>query len=371
MNRVIDKIFDFLRFIYRRKSWPRIVFGSGVACVVASVTGGISFVVDLLVRLVQPTTANQVANQDWLAFLPVGCFMIGVLLIASGGVAGFIDWRNERKEKSRQYAIVVELRGLRVSHDVPVEEADALSSMVGRHTIMVDVRNQLDEGRLSDPGLALRRVTDILPSQLLSSIEGKKAKDIQLAFGGMAAVPLTFLAGVLIDDESQVMRLEWNRHDQSWRELSEPDDLHRFEIIAVRDSPGASTLALCISFSYPIETNAVLDLLPDAKLVEFRLPAFGVDGHWSGKKQAALAKQFLDTLVAHANFTEIHIFLAAPSSFAFLLGQCYDKRNLPPARVYQYERGQIPVFPWAVSMPVAGKSDAEVIWTNERLESCA
>ena len=155
-----------------------------MVCVVASATGGVSFVVDLLLGVIQSDASSQFHNQDWLAYLPAGCFAIGVVLIVLGLAAGFIEWRSERKERSRRYGIIVELRGLRVSRDVPVEEADALKHLAARHTIMVDVRNQLDEGRLSSPELAMRRVIDILPAQLLSSIEGKKNKDIQLVFGG-------------------------------------------------------------------------------------------------------------------------------------------------------------------------------------------
>nr|WP_225931976.1 SAVED domain-containing protein [Pseudomonas anuradhapurensis] len=58
------------------------------------------------------------------------------------------------------------------------------------------------------------------------------------------------------------------------------------------------------------------------------------------EKQSALAEQFLQVvkgLLAKGAKT-IHLIIAAPNSVVFNLGRIYDRRLLPSAIVYQYER---------------------------------
>ena len=59
----------------------------------------------------------------------------------------------------------------------------------------------------------------------------------------------------------------------------------------------------------------------------------------------------------------IHLVLAAPNSVVFRLGRSYDKRNLPPVVVYQFENGSLPAYPSGVDTPVAGASRATIVRT--------
>jgi hypothetical protein len=88
-----------------------------------------------------------------------------------------------------------------------------------------------------------------------------------------------------------------------------------------------------------------------------------VDCHWSEEKQQALARTFRDTASAlsNAGLRKLHVFIAAQNSVTFRLGRSYDKRNLPPAVVYQYERSSAPPYPWGVLMPVHGIDKAQIV----------
>lgn len=369
MRYYFDKIISVLLFIHRRKTWPRFIVGAGLVCVTASLAGAVPFFLDLLIAFLLPVGVIDSEPEGFIAVLPVLCFAVGVLLIFAGVAAGFFDWK---REKDNRYGLIVELRGLRVSRDVPLEESDIFRQFPKKHTILIDVRDYLDEGNINQPEKAVQKINRTLPEHLLSSIAGQKTKEIQLAFGGLAAVPLTFLSGVLIDDESSVMRLDWDRNLERWRDLTDSDDGVRFHRKVLSDHPEADVLVLCVGVSYPVNVNSVATLFSTEhiKLMELYLPDYGPDNHWSDEKQTALAVQFTSVLFNHSNFKKIHLYIAAPSSLVFLFGQRYDRRNLPPVCVYQFERGQTPEYPWAVEMPVAGNPAAEVMWTKSESESC-
>lgn len=356
-NFIVKKCFEFLFFIYRRRSWPSKVFRGGLLLIVTAVTGGATWIIELLMGFMKSTETGQEQFSGWVASMPALCFVLGAVLVSVGLYAGFIDWRNN---KVVGYGIVIELRGLRVAGVSHVEDADVLSHVHSKHSVLIDCRSCLNDGNLTNPQKALEIVSAILPHQLLSSLAGKKSKDIKLVFGSLAAVPLTFLAGVLIDDESDVTRVDWDRSSGRWRGLTEPDDGARFDCRTIQTGDESGVLVLCVSVSYPVNMIGIVSRAGNAKVMELVLPTHGFDTHWSEEKQTALAKQFIDVLIEHSNFKRIHLHLAGPSSLVFLFGQRYDRRNLPPINVYQFERGQAQEYPWSIRMPVAGKTDASL-----------
>lgn len=359
MRYYFDQSLGFLRYLYRKKSWPRVVLGAGVTLVAAAAMGGASIIVEVLLRMLQADSDPNQQLMSIVGYLPIIVLVIGFMLIVGGSWVGFIDWRSAT---SRRYGIAIELRGLENSLDLPLERSVAFKGIIHKQTVLVDVRNQLDNDALLPPEPAIRRVTSLLPTALQSAIASKKGSDVQVVFGGLAAVPLTFLAGMLVDDETQVLRVDWDRSIDNWRTLDDIDNGERFEETTHRNGYDKERLVLCVSGSYPVDVAAVSALHLNAKIIELKLPGSGTTNHWSDDKQRALSIQFLQTAIEHSDYSEIHLHMAAPSSMVFLFGQRYDKRNLPPINVYQYERSSTSKYPWAVRMPSAGGRKAEVIW---------
>ena len=359
MRYYFDRLLDFAKYVYRTKSWPRVVFGAGVTLVAASVLGGASIIAELVLLFIQAGGDSNQPFASIVGYLPLLVLLTGIILIVVGGCAGFADWR---AETSRSYGIAIELRGLQSSLDIPVESSIAFKGFSHKHSVIVDIRNQADNNAILQPEPAAKRIMSLLPTHLQSAMAGKKSNDVKLVFGGLASVPLTFLAGLLVDDETKITRVDWDRTADCWRALVDADDGDRFDKFIHRSGHDKERVVLCVSASYPVDIDAVCALHPDAKIVELRLSHVEPDNHWSDEKQRALSQQFLSTIVENSRFREIHLHIAAPSSMAFLFGQRYDKRNLPPVYVYQYERASSVKYPWAVLMPVAGVQDPEIVW---------
>lgn len=298
----------------------------------------------------------------------------------SGGVAGYLLWgvvifcgilmtasivwavvryRTEQRSLARKKVFVVEARGLR--DDVGSSLAAAVPNEVegARTEYVLDVRQRKD-GVIVEPEDLLDPV-QAMKIWLHQAQRNLDRTDLTTVFGGLAAVPLTFLAGVLLDDESSIVVMDWDRNENAWRSLDGPDDGLRFATTGVDQVSGTTEVVLAVSVSYHVKADdlattfacpAVTMLLSDVN-----------SSHWSQVKQASLADQVFAVAkeLDAKGVEQIHLVLAAPSSVVFNLGRRYDKRNLPKVAVYQYEKGEDPRYPWAIQMPVAGVAASSVL----------
>jgi len=288
-----------------------------------------------------------------------GAIAVTAIILVGVGLALII--RDARRE-GRKRVIVIEARGLRDWQGTPLDQAVPSSILGSREQVIVDVRQGLVDGKIVDPSAVLRRVTS-LPDDLARRSDGLDRRDITYVVGGLAPVPLLFLIGIIVDDESQTNFMDWDRHTGTWRQLDASDDGKRF-IIAGLDQVAAETprVALCVSASYDVLDSDVAVAEPGIPIVRMDLDGRSTSANWSETKQRELGRQFLEVArtLASKGVKEITLFLAAPASLALRFGAVYDKRNLPLLEVNQYERGDPKVFPWAIRMPVSGRQNAEV-----------
>jgi len=351
------------QLIWRRKTLPAILLSAGVACLVGS-AGGVDFLVKLVASGNAARGVATIGSADVPSYIRPTLFVIGIALVLVAVVTGLVNWRAERAQAARALLVTIELRGLRLGNDATLEKAKCLPPIARRAPHVIDIRSRIRDGQVHDPEGALEEVDSrlrLIPGELAS----RANDDVAVVFGGLAPVPMTFLAGVHLDDEGSVERLDWSRSSEAWRTLDEDDDGDRFAIAEHEARDGTRELILCVSVSYPIDVFAARAALPDAALIEMRLSDPHVENHWSRDKQRALARQFLEVLTKNSHVHRVHLHLAAQASVAFLFGQRYDKRNLPPVLVYQYERGRTHPYPWSVQMPVAGATRARVVRRQE------
>lgn len=281
---------------------------------------------------------------------------LGVLLIIGGAAWIIFDLRRE----SRKQVLAIELRGLRDTSGQPLFSAVPKGITGRRIPLLLDIRQGAD-GVLLAPEQALVRL-ESLPHMIHQSSSGRDRQDLTLVAGGMAAVPFAFLMGVLLDDEDQVSLLDWDREREHWRSLDEPDDGERLVLTGLETVGDASEVVVVVSVSYPEDRAAIAHRFPGLPVIRLGLPVPAVNHHWSATKQAAWAQQLFDVArqLCATKVRQIHLVLVAPTSVVISFGRSYDKRNLPPLTVYQYENGSPATYPWGVTMPVANASRASL-----------
>jgi hypothetical protein len=269
----------------------------------------------------------------------------------------------ESQIEGRMRVFVIELRGLRDWDGPPLADYVPATLVGKREQILLDMRQRIQDGVIIDPHAALKRISS-LRSDLALRENGLDRRDFAYVVGGLAPVPLTFLVGVILDDEIPITFMDWERHARKWHRLDEPDDSKRF-IIDGMDAilARADEVVLAVSASYQVDLANARARLPTCPAVHLKLDGATTTSHLSSAKQIALGRQFLDTcLQLHSRGVKrIHLFLAAPSTLALRFGTLYDKRNLPSIAVYQYEQGKPQPFAWAVEMPVAGAPESRLL----------
>jgi len=358
LNRFIRASIDWL---FRRRSPALIVLRLGVLLLLAAVSAGIALSVSI------PTAGGTWSfNIDTgsgtpllIAYVATG---VGVLLILIGVAWEWIRCREERRRLLRKKVIVIEGRGLRDASGNPLVNAVRSDLEGHREQVLLDVRQGIRDGAIVEPQAALEKILG-LPTDLARRQYGLDRRDITIVYGGLMPVPLTFLTGVLVDDEQRIHVFDWDRHAERWRALDAPDDGKRFAATGIGDLPSNATeVVVVVSVSYRVDLDGARRFLPGLPIVHLELVDGNPDYHWSIDKQCALAKQFLETAIALGNcgVKRIHLFLAAQNSMVFRFGRLYDKRNLPDVIVYQYERGQEPPYTWGILMPVGKIEHASV-----------
>ncbi len=147
--------------------------------------------------------------------------------------------------------------------------------------------------------------------------------EIRRVFGGLAPVPFLFLSGVMLDDEQDLMILDWDRDRRVWRELDDLDDLVRFVPCSLDHiASGTDEVIVAVSASYLVDIEGSKAAVGDLPVVHLELAEWSFTSHWSEDKQRALASIFRETIrkLSDSGVRKIHLFLAAPASLSFRLG---------------------------------------------------
>lgn len=129
-------------------------------------------------------------------------------------------------------------------------------------------------------------------------------------------------------------------------------------------------VVLALSISYPVDEPGIATTFPGLPILHMKMNNLSSNAHWSLEKQSALAEQFLQILkeLSAKGAKTIHLIIAAPNSVVFNLGRIYDRRLLPSAIVYQYERSSIPAYPWGVALP-SHAQDEPSIFRHEAIQA--
>lgn len=362
LTSIVSRILDFL---LRRRSVAFILIRSGIYVLVA--TMGIAFAVRARVGEVdlQFSTENNAAA-GWITIIGG---VLGTALLLVGLCMAVWDWWLASRLASREKLIAVELRGLHNTPDTPLRAAAMCEARGPSEELLIDLRRP--DTTTIDPHRALSQLAQ-LPSRLEGMRSGLDRNSVRIVTGGLAPVPCLFLAGMYLDDESGIQVVDWDRHARQWRALDAEDDGERFVISGLESvSSRASDVVVAVSVSYSASNGAIAATFGDYPLVELKLPTCLPGTQWSDQKGTALIQQFVEALarLTSKEVGTVHLVLACPASLATKLGMSYDRRNMPAAIVYQYERTGLPPFPWGIETPTHGMSVPRVVERRSAVSS--
>ncbi len=350
MNLLTYIVVQTINWLFRKRSPALLIFRTGAYFFPITLIGGVAF-------NVQYVTASQlisldVAGSDVPALLVSIGFYFSILLMATGLAWEIVRSVIEHRQLAKQTVLAIEQRGLVNTSDSPLSE-HVQKKYKGRNisNTVIDIRDSLANGTVSQPKLALKKFLN-----LEHSIEERRnsvaAEDFHIVYGGLVPVPFAFLSGYLLDDESHIEVLDWDRQLSSWKELDPiSDDNEKFEK-TIKHADSKESIVLAVSFSYPVDEKAIDLCFPKMPQIHLKLREKRFDNHWSSKKQSRLAYDLIEEVknLMEEGYNDIHLVLASQNSVAFKFGQAYDRRNLPHITIYQYEKDNKIPYPWGVSI---------------------
>jgi hypothetical protein len=316
---------------------------------------------------VQYVAASQlisldITGSDVPALLVSIGFYFSIFLMAIGLVWEIVRSVIEHRQLAKQVVFSIEQRGLVNTSDSPLSEF-VQKKYKGQNVAntLIDIRDSLANGTVSQPALALKKFLN-LEHSVAERRSNVSAKDFHIVYGGIVPVSFAFLSGYMLDDESKIEVLDWDRQLSSWKELDHiNDDNEKFEK-TTNHAGSKGSIVVAVSFSYHVDEEAINLCFPNIPQVHLKLKEKRFDNHWSNKKQIRLAYDFIEEVkkIMEEGYDDIHLILASQNSVAFRFGQAYDRRNLPQITIYQYEKDRKIPYPWGVSISNSPNTDPSI-----------
>ena len=344
----MDRFQDLLHFFVRRAtSHTMRLSQAGSLVLVAAVSGlGLRWLPDEL-SITSGEFSLQVGMLPDMPMWVSGVLLaVGVLLHAAALVA---------RHAKRRKVICLQVSGLRSLPRRSISQ-DASWRLIGwRDRWHIDLRDHLVDGKLHQPELVVHRIAHVQQS-LRERAEGFESGDVDLVVGGLAPVPLLMLLGYQLDDEFPLHIMDWDRSKERWFEPRRGGDALAIATEGLDEiEEGTREAAVSLSVSYGIRPEDVARQIGDLPHVRIHMP------HTSAKwrdQQEQIAQTWFDALKAlqARGVDRVHLFVAVPASLAIQLGRRYDRRNLPSARVYQYDRDTALPYPLSLELPRPGEA---------------
>lgn len=366
-NSVREWVDVIIRHVFPRRRIASSLLGAGIMLLIAAGSGWVAEFSQIIGT--SQTSLRIATGESTPAALTWALAIVGMLLIlpsawvlTSTAKQELRERREAAAERSRRRVIVIEQRGLQARLDSPLIDAVPAALEGLRLGFVLDhgqmsATGTADRSRLFEDAKQVRRdirkaVADTSPSQ------------VSIVYGGISPVPMTFLAGVGLDDEGAITVMDWDRTAGRWRDLDGQDDGERFlpaDLSSI--SPGTAEVMLAVSVSYEVDMQGVGAVADGNPVVQLRLTEPLVNNHWSCAKQDTWVEAFRGTLdrLQTLRVQRIHLFLAAPNSVVFRFGKSYSGRLHPELVVYQYERSGEWRFPWGLRMPSHGLPEPGIV----------
>jgi hypothetical protein len=240
---------EFVRYLLRPKGFEVRIAGLCVP-ILAALLGG-NWIAKATIRgeySVEIGSTNFIP--EWVQWPLVALF---VAIFVMCFVVGWKRFTRENELRNRKKVIVIEGRGLREDDGSPLTAA-VPSEIVGhRLGVSLDLRQKRD-GVIVDPDVLLPEV-DAARRIVQQYARQHDRQDVTLVYGGLTPVPMTFLTGVVFDDEGTIVVMDWDRTREAWRSLDGHDDGRRFMVDGLDAVKGVTEVVLAVSVSYLVSAR--------------------------------------------------------------------------------------------------------------------
>jgi hypothetical protein len=273
-----------------------------------------------------PVSLTVSIGPDTITFTGVFLLLVGVSL----GI-----WGIRRVKKTRSSCLIY-FRGLPGMHDQPP---------------LNDLPPKFRYGEVSQMTL---NTAQLAPANVLENIElfGKMLNEKIISmdtdapyvvFAGLAPVPFLYASGVKISNRANLITMDYNRFEQSWHTLDEPDDHENVEI-KFPEQFADKEIAIAMPFTLQISESQIPENLR-SKTIWINLNKKGprTDAISNSEKLNRILRSVHDLIrnfrgrEGYSQIEKIHLFIAAQASTVFKLGTTFQPNVYPIVQIYHYD----------------------------------
>jgi hypothetical protein len=353
---MIDKLLNFLYKVLRLYKphidrWVVKAFiGTGFSLIISGLTG-LSWYVALMLNIIKEESQKNYGTDYGIGTIEWTTLGIGSVLVLIGMVIYFINKRLERNLNITPNLLIAIIHKSIDDFMIPdfKQINDGKYKNYQIQLIEIDQTKTYSDGNLNYPDYSIFEQQNLL-TKIRTLVDSNS--NYEIAYFGLAHIPLLFYIGTQIADKFNVIFFEYNRNTYEWAYLKNAG--HNLNIINESDTfnSESSNALIFIETSYPIERELAYEIVPDYNLSHsIKSKNIGLDSITDFNEIIELSKEFrkiIDSIIQKSNIEIIHIFYAGPPSLAVNLARKISRRTDPKFIIYNYMNSQSPKYKWGL-----------------------
>lgn len=282
---------------------------------------------------------------------------LGTTAFCVGIITGIINFYFEKKAITKSTVLPIELYGF--ARAIPSKE---LYKELEREGYNTSIRYKVNLSSLLDkPFVSKEDVSQSvqLLERLIYSIDLHRADNEQLSINltSIAQVPLVFQLGYFLGMMTRVDVWSWDRFNQRWDNGGKTFDMIRtlefntgstISCPPVVYEPLENTQGNCeeVGIAFSFTNNVDLQLcLKDSGVTKLYNLHFDSQNNMSPSNLLSKSRrsevlrtfnQLYEREIKNSGYQKLHLFVSAPTSFVFELGQMLSQNHFLPCVIYQY-----------------------------------
>lgn len=344
----------FLLFKPHIDKWVvKALIGTGLTLILSGLSG-IAWYVAIALNIIKKEVEKHLVTDFGIVVIEWKSVIIGGVLVLIGLIIYVINKRVTSKLREKPKLLISILH--KSIDDFLTPEYSSIRNGYYKdyevQEIEIDQSKTYKNGSLSYQEFAVLAQVDLQTK--IKTLHATNPNS-EIAYFGLAHIPLLFYIGVQIADKYKIEFFEYNRTKYSWDYLDnkkvEIDIIHTKQYQNPEDINGVIKMEV----SYNINDELIREVLPSYSTKHnISLKKVRIDAISYHDEIVQLSKVFRETIdeimEEKQNVETIHLFYAGSVSLAVNLARKISKRTDPEFVIYNYERNQKPKYKWAINI---------------------
>jgi hypothetical protein len=330
------------------------LIGGGLAIIASGITG-VSWYFAIALNIIKSDLKVQLGTDYFFNVIEWKSVTIGIIIFCIGLIIYFFNkWLYSRVKRPNKILIAILHKSI---DDFLKPDFKKLRNGFYKgydiHEIDINQTIIYEDGSLNYQEVALMIQRDINTKIRTLAYNNP---EYEIAYFGLAHIPLLFLLGTQLADKYNIDFFEYNRNKYSWDYMKdEPPTIFVTQNFEVRQLTENSEGIIVIEVSYKVDDSFINDIVPENNILcRISLDKISLDAISNRNDISLISKTFRDCvdyiIENNPEIKTLHLFYAGPVCLAVNIARKISKRTDPNFIVYNFQRNASPKYKWGVSL---------------------